>query len=326
MKHAQTRRPNAPKKESGYEGLTIRIFFCLIGCFLFSGNSLGKILGAAVIFFNVIGIFDDIEKAKKKNAENEREYISKDIKYKETVTNLIIKADTGDASSQFEIYEILYNDYQWPNNKETAVHYLAMAASNGHVEACNEYGQHLYHQKNTASSLKYLEYSSLNGNRESLNFIHNSKFPIAMFSDEFINFEVGIDSNSSITLGEFIKLCESEPEQMLLFKLIQLGKLLPRDKTLIGEFELKQQVNIGRYRTDFLVNNKIIVEIDGKQFHLNDKSFYRDRERDRYMSINGYITLRYAAREIYNNSDLVAQEIIRFAKQNSSTMKQPANA
>ena len=75
------------------------------------------------------------------------------------------------------------------------------------------------------------------------------------------------------------------------------------------------QQKIGNYRVDFLVTSsfsdeKIIIECDGHDFHEKTKEQAKhDKERDRYLTSNGYKILRYTGSELYNNFNEIENEL-----------------
>ena len=54
-----------------------------------------------------------------------------------------------------------------------------------------------------------------------------------------------------------------------------------------------QQVIAG-YRVDFLIGHRLIVEVDGREFHSDAQRFEADRARDAALSIRGYRVLRFS--------------------------------
>lgn len=83
------------------------------------------------------------------------------------------------------------------------------------------------------------------------------------------------------------------------------------------EIKIKQQVQIGKYSVDFLVtanlsDDKIIIECDGHDFHEKTKEQAKhDKERDRWLTSQGFKILRYTGSEIYNNFQGIEAELIR---------------
>lgn len=109
----------------------------------------------------------------------------------------------------------------------------------------------------------------------------------------------------------FLALCESPPEEMFLAEMIGLYGLRPNRGDLESSlFKIRMQVSIEMYRVDFLVNDKFIIEIDGKTYHSAPESIKRDLERDAYFSRNGFSTIRIPARAVFENSRSVAEGVI----------------
>lgn len=58
---------------------------------------------------------------------------------------------------------------------------------------------------------------------------------------------------------------------------------------------------------DLVVNECVIIELDGEKYHLNRNAFRTDRARDRISLRRGYATLRYTYWDIFgdNPADLL---------------------
>jgi len=63
---------------------------------------------------------------------------------------------------------------------------------------------------------------------------------------------------------------------------------------------IKDQVNIGQYRVDFIVNNEFIIEIDGHEYHKTTDQREADYCRDRRLQHLGYTVLRFTGTEVYH--------------------------
>lgn len=89
------------------------------------------------------------------------------------------------------------------------------------------------------------------------------------------------------------------------------------------------QVEIGRYRADFLlIAHKqwapetgdmrtavlnLVIECDGHDHHdLTKEQARRDRQRDRWMQASGFKVLRFAGSEIFRDAEGCAAEVERF--------------
>src|SRR5215469_3608 len=127
--------------------------------------------------------------------------------------------------------------------------------------------------------------------------------------------------------------CESPIEQIMLFGLLVTFatyfsetwsetadgfRFLTIGTRELGHVILGLQVDLGRYRVDFLLgaagvagNRRIVIECDGHDFHERTATqAQRDRSRDRWMQTeHGFIVLRFTGREIYGNTARCAGEI-----------------
>ena len=81
-----------------------------------------------------------------------------------------------------------------------------------------------------------------------------------------------------------------------------------RRKQLKG-YQFYRQKNIGNYIVDFYCPGaKLIVEIDGGQ-HYSAEGILKDTLRDAYMVSLGLTVLRFADREVLENTDEVLEVI-----------------
>ncbi|QCR18642.1 hypothetical protein C1N71_03570 [Agrococcus sp. SGAir0287] len=67
----------------------------------------------------------------------------------------------------------------------------------------------------------------------------------------------------------------------------------------------------GLGRRDFLVGERLIVEIDGREHHALVEGFARDRWLDRELQLRGYDVLRFTYAEILHDWDRVLATIMR---------------
>lgn len=81
------------------------------------------------------------------------------------------------------------------------------------------------------------------------------------------------------------------------------------------EIGVQCQKTIGKYRVDFLVSatfsdTQVIIECDGHDFHEKTKEqAIHDKERDRFLTSQGYKILRYTGSELYNDFDRIEKEL-----------------
>jgi len=191
-------------------------------------------------------------------------------------------AQTGNPIAMFKSVDyILERDIEIENRNEVALRFLEQAVMNG------------------VSGSPF----ALESMKRRANIQH---------SDEYIAFKSKIKKDQLPRTMDYIASCESEPEKLLLASLIKIGKLTPNtNNSLNGNFEVKLQYKIDKYRVDFLMNDWLIVEVDGKAYHSNDESFVKDRIRDQDLMLHGFTTSRFPASQIYKDADEVAVKVYR---------------
>lgn len=62
--------------------------------------------------------------------------------------------------------------------------------------------------------------------------------------------------------------------------------------------QFRQQVWIGFKRVDFLIGDRLIVEVDSEEFHHNPAAFEEDRKRDQQFVAWGYTVIRLTYRQV----------------------------
>lgn len=93
------------------------------------------------------------------------------------------------------------------------------------------------------------------------------------------------------------------------------------DKELAYGMHLFSQYKVNKYRADFYATYKAmkgsvqqdwIIECDGHAFHERTKEErQKEKQRDRYFTVNGYKILRFTGSEIFRNPYGVAAEIVK---------------
>ena len=82
---------------------------------------------------------------------------------------------------------------------------------------------------------------------------------------------------------------------------------------------LSLQQKIGKYRVDFVLEfqkncelmKKFVVELDGHEFHEKTKEQVKnDKEKDRFLTSEGFIVIRFTGSEIYNNCSEKVDELL----------------
>ncbi len=87
-------------------------------------------------------------------------------------------------------------------------------------------------------------------------------------------------------------------------------RLLGREFNARG-FPLAANVRVGPYVCDFVDEEaKVIVEVDGREFHSEHGVFRSDRRRQNWLVLQGWLILRYAAYDVLAETSAVADEVI----------------
>lgn len=66
----------------------------------------------------------------------------------------------------------------------------------------------------------------------------------------------------------------------------------------------------GLGRVDFLLGERLVVEVDGQEFHDTESSFEKDRQRDATLSTFGYRVLRFSYHLVLNEWPLVEAAVL----------------
>lgn len=103
--------------------------------------------------------------------------------------------------------------------------------------------------------------------------------------------------------------CESAAEEAFLRAMVSAFSLVPADGLLVGSgIQLNQQVEVKRaevdgswrvYRVDFLVDDWLVVEIDGAAYHSSLEALQKDSTRDAFLRRSGYTTLHLPAKLVF---------------------------
>ena len=96
-----------------------------------------------------------------------------------------------------------------------------------------------------------------------------------------------------------VGVCESGTETI--FWLRMLRHRLP----------IRRQVRFrGLGRVDFLIGERLIIEVDGQEFHDRESSFEKDRKRDAVLSTLGYRVLRFSYWQVMGEWPLVVAAVM----------------
>lgn len=115
-------------------------------------------------------------------------------------------------------------------------------------------------------------------------------------------------------LDLFLKGCESPAEEQFLQAMVNEFDFYPNKGTLISpRLSMEMQYKFQKYRFDFVLNGKYIVEIDGATYHSSPEQVERDRIRDEFSVANGYSVLRIPASVVFHNPAEAIQRVKDFA-------------
>lgn len=117
-----------------------------------------------------------------------------------------------------------------------------------------------------------------------------------------------IEEDSEDWLSALRNAAESPAEVAFLDAMVEAFHLKPRERALRGDgLVLRLQVEEMRYRMDFLVDEALVVEIDGAQWHGSEEAKERDAMRDTELSRAGYTVLRIPAKTALQNPKMAVQ-------------------
>ncbi len=76
-------------------------------------------------------------------------------------------------------------------------------------------------------------------------------------------------------------------------------------------FRLEINARVGSFYGDLVdFRARVIVEIDGREHHIDPRTFNNDRRRQNILVLDGWVVLRYSAATVIAHLDIVVDEII----------------
>lgn len=96
-----------------------------------------------------------------------------------------------------------------------------------------------------------------------------------------------------------------------------------RSQVGLGDLIIARQDVYSQYRADFLIDEKLVVEIDGAAYHSSEEAIARDTRKDKDIYLEGYEILRIPARIVlYTPSEAVKMvKTARETLQNGGTLR-----
>ena len=114
---------------------------------------------------------------------------------------------------------------------------------------------------------------------------------------------------SSGWIEQWRSKCESPAEVAFLEALIDGFELRPAASLLRGGISLALQYQIGSSRVDFLINQNLVVEVDGHAYHSSPQQAKRDASRDAMLRSSGYKVLRITAHRVFSAPEAAVADV-----------------
>jgi very-short-patch-repair endonuclease len=131
-------------------------------------------------------------------------------------------------------------------------------------------------------------------------------------SPTWIDPRVSVTANDPNWEQHWSRDCESPAELAFLNAAVEAFGLVPNQGVLQnGDVTLQLQVEIPPYRADFMINDRLVIEIDGQAYHSSPDAVTRDRYRDEAISSKGYTILRIPAKDVFRAPSEVIRRVNR---------------
>ncbi len=133
--------------------------------------------------------------------------------------------------------------------------------------------------------------------------------------------EIDARINAPVSAEDIRWACESPAETAFLDTMVSAYALQTGPGAIEGRgLRLRNQVSMGRlniysgyassqYRADFLIDEKLVVEIDGATYHSSPEAVARDRQRDADIRREGYSIVRIPAQVVFEDSAAVVKRV-----------------
>ena len=133
--------------------------------------------------------------------------------------------------------------------------------------------------------------------------------------------EVKARLNAPVAADKMRIWCESPAETAFFDAMVAAYDLRSGPGAIEGRgLRLRNQVGMGelrifgnhaenQYRADFLVDERLVIEIDGASYHSSPEAVARDRKRDADMMREGYSVLRIPAQVVFNTPNEAVKRV-----------------
>jgi very-short-patch-repair endonuclease len=106
-------------------------------------------------------------------------------------------------------------------------------------------------------------------------------------------------SGHPVGRGGIDGVCESGTETLFRLRMLRQVPSLRCQVTIAG---------VGR--VDFLIDERLVIEVDGRAFHDLPTAFEQDRRRDAELSRRGYRVLRFSYHQVMNGWSTVETAVL----------------
>lgn len=302
-------------------GAVLLLFVVVLFWTIFPPLSLAMVVGIGWVFWKEKKEKEDTEEESRRLAAEEKKQEELQTRYAVTLT----AAQDGDLTAQYDYAQMVRFGQGCAPDARIAVGWMKLAADRGHAKAQEELAsifdcgldevQQDLNQASTYYSLAAAQGSQVAARR--LEAIAERRRVEEREAQERLI--LGATADEWPAFKHFLSMCESEPEVVLLKALICAAGLKPGGKVLTGKISVQPQVRLLRYRVDFLVDGRLVVEVDGKQYHDNSASFESDRRRDQELLLAGFRTIRFPASQVFSSPLSAAEIVMRAATSSPQT-------
>lgn len=124
--------------------------------------------------------------------------------------------------------------------------------------------------------------------------------------------EIEARLNQPVTVEDMRLSCESPAEEAFFDAMVSAYGLRPGPGCIAGDgIQLRTQFGLGQlrigrgsawreFRGDFLIDDKLVVEIDGAMWHGSPDAMVRDAARDEVIRAEAYTVLRIPAKVVFD--------------------------
>ena len=287
----------------------------VIGFLMIGGIALAICIEYPIMWIpTLIGGWWLYQKYKDEKAENERRRCEQE-NYNATLT----KAKAGDSVAKFDYGDIVLQGRGVKADETIAMNWIRSAAAMNEPRALFKIGEAYSGGKfgfpiDKTLAMEYFEKAARFGHEQATPHVESLRRQLEKLRVEEIERKVlNASEREWQEFKRFFEKCDSEPEILLLKALIRSADLKPNGDVLRGKAEVIPQARVLKFRVDFLVNGKLVVEVDGKRYHSDSNTFASDRLRDQELILNGYQPIRFPASQIYSSAAAAASTVLKAA-------------